>query len=89
MANTGIKVMGIMGIMVTIIKAMADMAATIILVTTMDMVTTMVGSSPGAHPSLPFTIAFFKCRFNWFIDQSGGYGKSPRRGGHTNSYKPY
>uniref|UniRef100_A0A3B5R9K6 Heterogeneous nuclear ribonucleoprotein D n=1 Tax=Xiphophorus maculatus TaxID=8083 RepID=A0A3B5R9K6_XIPMA len=22
-------------------------------------------------------------------DQSGGYGKSPRRGGHTNSYKPY
>lgn len=23
------------------------------------------------------------------VDQSGGYGKSPRRGGHTNSYKPY
>ncbi|XP_028319149.1 heterogeneous nuclear ribonucleoprotein D0 isoform X2 [Gouania willdenowi] len=22
-------------------------------------------------------------------DQSGGYGKSPRRGAHTNSYKPY
>uniref|UniRef100_A0A673C630 Heterogeneous nuclear ribonucleoprotein D0-like n=1 Tax=Sphaeramia orbicularis TaxID=375764 RepID=A0A673C630_9TELE len=22
-------------------------------------------------------------------DQSGGYGKSPRRGGHSNSYKPY
>ncbi|XP_047425706.1 heterogeneous nuclear ribonucleoprotein D0 isoform X1 [Mugil cephalus] len=24
-----------------------------------------------------------------YNDQSGGYGKSPRRGGHTNSYKPY
>uniref|UniRef100_A0A3Q3LCD9 Heterogeneous nuclear ribonucleoprotein D n=1 Tax=Mastacembelus armatus TaxID=205130 RepID=A0A3Q3LCD9_9TELE len=24
-----------------------------------------------------------------YNNQSGGYGKSPRRGGHTNSYKPY
>ncbi|XP_061589846.1 heterogeneous nuclear ribonucleoprotein D0 isoform X1 [Cololabis saira] len=24
-----------------------------------------------------------------YDNQSGGYGKSPRRGGHTNSYKPY
>lgn len=22
-------------------------------------------------------------------DQQGGYGKSPRRGGHQNNYKPY
>lgn len=27
--------------------------------------------------------------FPILADQSGGYGKSPRRGGHTNSYKPY
>lgn len=33
-----------------------------------------------------------KCEFGFcppLADQSGGYGKSPRRGGHTNSYKPY
>lgn len=45
MASTGIKVMEIMAIMVTIIKGMEDMVATIILVTTMDMVTTTVRSS--------------------------------------------
>lgn len=48
MATTGIKVMEIMAIMVTIIKGMEDMVATIILVTTMDMVTTTVRSSLSA-----------------------------------------
>lgn len=51
MATTGIKVMEIMAIMVTIIKGMEDMVATIILVTTMDMVTTTVRSSLSAWPS--------------------------------------
>lgn len=53
MATTGIKVMEIMAIMVTIIKGMEDMVATIILVTTMDMVTTTVRSSASARPPLP------------------------------------
>lgn len=48
MATTGIKVMEIMAIMVTIIKGMEDMVATIILVTTMDMVTTTVRNSLSA-----------------------------------------
>lgn len=51
--------MEIMAIMVTIIKGMEDMVATIILVTTMDMVTTTVRSSLGAWPSLPFIFAVF------------------------------
>lgn len=48
MATTGIKVMEIMAIMVTIIKGMEDMVATIILVATMDMVTTTVRNSLSA-----------------------------------------
>ncbi|XP_011603037.2 heterogeneous nuclear ribonucleoprotein D0 isoform X1 [Takifugu rubripes] len=31
----------------------------------------------------------YNCGYGDYNDQSGGYGKSPRRGGHTNSYKPY
>lgn len=38
--------------------------------------------------SIPFEIILIRfC--TTLVDQSGGYGKSPRRGGHTNSYKPY
>lgn len=58
MATTGIKVMEIMAIMVTIIKGMEDMVATIILVTTMDMVTTTVRNSLSAWPSLPLFSPF-------------------------------
>lgn len=101
MATTGTKAMGIMAIMVTIIKDMEDMVAMIILVTTiiMDMVTTMVIKSMNEtlwwapllrHLSnlLSFTLKLVIIDPT-NVDQSGGYGKSPRRGGHTNSYKPY
>lgn len=62
MATTGIKVMEIMAIMVTIIKDM-DMVATIILVTTMDMVTTTVRNSLSACPSLPLFSPFLDCTY--------------------------
>lgn len=81
--------MEIMAIMVTIIKGMEDMVATIILVTITDMVTTTVSGSIGEHPTSAFIFTIFRSGLYWFVDQSGGYGKSPRRGGHTNSYKPY
>lgn len=63
MASTGTKVMAIMAIMVTIIKGMEDMVATIILVTTMDMVTTMVRNSLSACPSLPLFSPFLDCAY--------------------------
>lgn len=93
MATTGIKAMEIMATMVTVIKAMEDMVAMITLVTTtiMAMVTTTVSivlrpvfiSTFGTIQTCEIP-TLFTC-----VDQSGGYGKSPRRGGHTNSYKPY
>lgn len=63
MVNTGTKVMGIMEIMVTIIKGMEDMVATIILVTTMDMVTTTVRNCLCPCPSFPIFLPFLHCAF--------------------------
>lgn len=93
MATTGIKAMEIMATMVTVIKAMEDMVAMITLVTTtiMAMVTTTV--SIVLRPVFFSTFETIQtCEISTLFtcaDQSGGYGKSPRRGGHTNSYKPY
>lgn len=94
MATTGIKAMEITATMATIIKDMEDIVAMIILVTTiiMDMVTTMVSKKKRKKKGFTFMSAlpFIFCyNFISLVDESGGYGKSPRRGGHTNSYKPY
>lgn len=104
MATIGIKAMEIMAIMVTVIKDMVAMI-TLVTTTIMDMGTTTVSKPVGEASLMSFgflsAIPFISCHFfkmtklskirlcSTFVDQSGGYGKSPRRGGHTNSYKPY
>lgn len=52
--------MEIMAIMVTIIKGMEDMVATIILVTITDMVTTTVSGSIGESPTFAFIFTIFR-----------------------------
>lgn len=62
METIGIKDMGIMAIMVTVIKGMEDMVAMITLVTTtiMDMVTTTVSKPSVKQPDeLPLHVSYW------------------------------